>query len=258
MVAIRVEEHLPRAALDFLRHCYKFTNEEWQHADRLDLPDQGYESLFRTSCISRFNEWEISEQREMRLGHDASTASGVLHETDIVAKHPDCNAIMELKNRTEPPAKNDVIILFAKILDYLAINPALLLKEICPIFMSTFAFDVNGLAGCLGLGIHPICPGLRPIPLLVDNARRIEYELQQGLQLSEETNDRFGDFCANVNNLCLGLSETWIGSRFGYRSEDTIVVKAPPTSESQAMGNVLRQLNTECNWLLARAREAMK
>ena len=257
MASIRVEEQLPRAAVDLLRHCYKFTSEDWQHADRLDLPDQGYESIFRASCINRMTGWEISEQREMRLGHEASTASGILHEIDIVAKHPDCNGIMELKNRQDPPAKNDVVILFAKILDYLAMNPALLLKEMCPIFMSTTSFEVNGLAACLGLGIHAISPGLRPVPLLVDNAKRIEYEIKQGLQVPEETLERFDDFCAELNNMCLSLSDTWVGSRFGYRSESTLVLKAPPAPASPDMSHVLRQLNAECNWLLSSTREAM-
>ena len=258
MVAIRVEEQLPSAAVDFLKHCYRFTNEEWQHTDRLDLPDQGYERIFRSSCVSRLIGWEISEEREMRLGHEFTTASGVLHEIDIVAKHPNVSAIMELKNRQEPPAKNDVVVLFAKIVDYLAVNPDLLLKEICPIFMATTAFEVNGLAACLGLGIHAVGPGLRPVPLLVDNARRIDYELRQGLQVSDETRENFEDFCAELNNICLRLTDNWISSRFGYRSENTIVLKTALGSDSQATSHALRQLNADCNSLLSSVREAMR
>ena len=257
MPAIRVEDQLPQAAVDVLRHCYRFTSEVWQHADRLDLPDQGYEITFRTSCVVSLNDWQISEHREMGFGHEAGTASGVLHEIDVVARHPDCSAIMELKNRQDPPAKNDVIILFAKMLDYLAMNPTLLLKEICPIFMSTTEFEVNGLAACLGLGIHPISPGLRPVPVLVDNALRIKYEVEQrGLQMPAEAVERFDDFCAELNNMCSSLSETWIGNRLGYRSESTIVLKVPPTPDTQALSQVLRRLNAECSWLLSSAREA--
>ena len=67
----------------------------------------------------------------MRLGSELATASGVLHEIDIVAKHSNVTAIMELKNRHDPPAKNDVVVFFAKLLDYLALTPDLLLKELC-------------------------------------------------------------------------------------------------------------------------------
>ena len=256
MAAIRVEEQWAKAAVDFLKHCYRFTNETWQHADRLDLPDQGYENMFRTSCVTSLQGWRVSEHREMRLGHEVDTASGVLHEIDIVAGHPDCTAIMELKNRQEPPAKNDIVILFAKMLDYLVANPTLLLKDVCPVFMSTTTFEVNSLAACLGLGIHPLSPGLRPMPLLVDNARRIEHEIREGLRLSKETRERFEDYCAELNNLCLSLSDTWLGNRIGYRSEDTLVLKAVPTPDSQAMSHRVRQLNVDCSWLLSSVREA--
>ena len=258
MVAIRVEDELPRAAVDFLKHCYRFTNEEWQHADRLDLPDQGFERIFRSSCVIRMDGWEISQEREMRLGQELSTASGVLHEIDIVANHSEVNAIAELKNRQEPPAKNDAVVFFAKILDYLAAHPDLLLKELCPVLMSTTAFEVNGLAACLGLGIHAVGPGLRPVPMLVDNAMRIDHELRGGIQVSAETHDRFEDFCADLNNMCLSLTDNWIGSRFGYRSENTIVLKAASGSDTQAISHTLRQLNTDCDWLLSSVREAMQ
>jgi hypothetical protein len=256
MATIRAEGQPPRAAVDFLRHCYRFAAEEWQHANRLDLPDQGFESIFRASCATNLVGWEVSEQREMRLGQEVSTASGVLHEIDIVAKHSDCSIIAELKNRQDPPGKNDIVVLFAKIVDYLAINPSILLKEICPVFLTTNAFESRSLAACLGLGIHAVSPGLRPVPLLVDNAKRLAFELSQGLQVSEEIHVRFEDFCAELNGLWLSLSETWISSRFGYRSEDTITVKAAPEPDSQAIVPLFRQLNAECSWLLSSAREA--
>ena len=258
MTAIRIEEQWTKAAVGFLQHCYRFTNEDWQHVNRLDLPDQGYESIFRISCVTQLNGWEISEHREMRFGHEANTASGILHEIDIAARHPECNAIMELKNRQDPPAKNDIILLFAKLLDYLTQNPVLTLKEMCPIFMSTTAFEVHGLAACLGLGIHAVSPGLRPVPLLVDNSKRMEYEIIQGLEVSDETQERFGDYCAELNSLCLSLSDSWLGSRFGYRSEDTLVLKAAPASDSMGASHMLRHLNTECNWLLSSLREAKR
>ena len=109
--------------------------------------------------------------------------------------------------------------------------------------MSTAAFEINGLAACLGLGIHAVGPGLRPVPILVDNAMRIDLELRKGLQVSEETHDRFEDFCAELNNMCLSLTDNWIGSRFGYRSENTVVLKVAGGSDSHAMSHSLRQLN---------------
>ena len=258
MASIRVENELPRAAIDFLKHCYRFVNEEWQHTTRDNLPDQGFERNFRAGCIASLSNWEISQEREMRFGSEMSTASGVLHEIDIVAKHPDVTAIMELKNWQGPPAKNDVIVFFAKILDYLVLNPDLLLKELCPVFMSTVAFDTSGLAACLGLGIHPVSPSLRPVPVLVDNAKRINVELRRGLQVSEETHDRFQDFCAELNSVWLKLMDNWISSRFGYHSENTIVLRAVAGSEPQAISHSLRKLNVDCNWLLASVREAMQ
>lgn len=256
MVAIRVEERLPRAAIGFLQHCYKFTNEQWQHLDRLDLPDQGYEQHFRSSCVTQLFGWEISQEREMRLGQELTTASGILHEIDIVARHPEVNAIMELKNRHESPDKNDIVVFFAKILDYMAGNSELLLKETCPVFMSTASFDVNGLAACFGLGIHPVCPGLRPFPLLVDNGLRIEYELKQGVQVPDAVHERFEDYCAELNSLSLSLNDTWFSSRFGYLSEDAILMKVAPSLESQAIGHTIRQLNSDCNVLLSSVWEA--
>ena len=133
MVTIQVEDELPRAAIEFLKHCYGFVNLKWPHEDRDDLPDQGFERSFRASCVTDITGWEVSLHREMHLGYGLSTASGVLHEIDIVAKHSDVSAILELKNRQFSPTKNDVIILFAKILDYIALNPNLLMKEICPV-----------------------------------------------------------------------------------------------------------------------------
>ena len=258
MVAIRIDDQLPRTAVDFLRHCYRFTAEEWQHTDRLDLPDQGFERLFRSSCVTTLTGWEISQEREIHLGQELSTSSGVLHEIDVVAKHSDVNAIAELKNRQGPPTKNDILLFFGKILDYIAANPVLLLKETCPVFMSTVAFDINGLGACLGLGIHPVAPGLRPVPVLVDNAMRITYEIQQGLHVSAETHDRLADFCAGLNNVRVRLTDTWIGSRLGYRSENTIVLKAAQFSDPQPVAHDLMQLNTDCRLLLSTVREAMQ
>lgn len=257
MATIRVEDYLPKSAIDLLRHCYRFVNEAWQHTERDDSPDQGFERAFRYSCVG-MGGWEISHEREMGLGQGLATASGVLHEIDIVAMRPEVNSILELKNRREAPVKNDIVVFFAKMLDYLALNPGLLSKEFCPVFISTAAFEQNGLAACLGLGIHPAAPQLRPVPVLVDNAKRINVELLGGLKVSEEILERFEDFCAGLNNINLILADTWFGSRFGQSSENTIVMRAVAEPDSQMTTHLLRQLNSECNWLLSSIREATK
>ena len=258
MVAIRVGYELPRSAVDFLKYSYRFVNEEWAHADYDDSPDQGFERYFRASLITRLSGWTTSQEREMGLGNELSTASGVVHEIDIVANHSDVTAIMELKNRRNPASKNDVVILFAKLVDYLALNPNMLLKELCPIFMSTSGFEPNGLAACLGLGIHAVSPGLRPIPVLVDNAKRIQVELHLGVQITAGTIDRFNEFCFELNNISLNLMDRWVGSRFGYRSENTIVMRAPSRDDISANHISLHSLNTECDYLLSVIREAKK
>ena len=202
--------------------------------------------------------WEISPEREMHLGSGLDTASGVSHEVDIVAKHSDVSAIVEIKNRQGMlPDKNDVIVLFAKLLDYLACNPTLLLKEICPVFMSNAPFEESGLAACLGLGIHPVAPGLRPLPILVDNALRIDVEVRRGLKVNGEVNERFEDFCAQLNRLSFAIRATWLTSRCGYHSDDTMVVKAVGGLNTLALSNDLRQLNGDCAWLLDEIRKAM-
>jgi hypothetical protein len=252
---LRVDYQPPEAMLNFLKRCYKYVNEEWQHIVREDLPDAGFELSFRDSCITHLIGWEISQPREMYLGYGFETSSGILHEIDIVAKHPDVIAILEAKNRQgTPPDKNDVIVFFAKILDYLAFHPILLQKEICPTFMSNTSFDQNGLAACLGLGIHPIGPGLRPVPLLIDNARRINVELNKPIVVSGAVRDRFDDFCANLNSISLTLNETWITSRCGSVSDHAIVLKSTGGLDTVEISHRLRRLNADCSWLLQEVR----
>ncbi|MFA6054822.1 MAG: hypothetical protein WC769_05550 [Thermodesulfovibrionales bacterium] len=133
-MSIRENFSLPENTLGFMRHCYKFVAFDWQHAVREPLPDQGFEQRFRESCVSTFIGWTISQERELHLGSGLDAASGVYHEVDIVAGHPEVLLILELKNRQGAlPEKNDVIVFFAKIFDYLALNSSLLLKDICPI-----------------------------------------------------------------------------------------------------------------------------
>src|SRR5207244_12989337 len=120
-MAIRAGELLPRCGIQLLAHCYRYVAVAWQHADRDQItPDQGFERQFREACIGRLpQDWSISQEREMQLGFGLDTASGVLHEVDIVARHPELTVIVEMKNRGVQPDKNDIIVFFAKIVDYL-------------------------------------------------------------------------------------------------------------------------------------------
>ena len=226
--------------------------------DREDVPDQGFEKRFRDSCMAHLTEWEISSEREMSFGYGVETSSGVLHELDIVAKHPNVIAILEAKNHQGIfPDKNDVIVFYAKILDYLTFNPDLLNKEICPTFMSSTSFNPHGLAACLGLGIHPIASGLRPIPVLVDNAKRIKAELTKHAYIANNVRDRFDDYTAELNSLVFNLKDTWISSRCGSVSRNSIVVKAAGGLDVVELSNRLIILNADCFWLLQEVRKAI-
>jgi hypothetical protein len=78
--------------------------------------------------------------RDMDDADAARPASGVLHEIDVIAQHEPTVGILELKNRAGwAPEKNDVIVFFAKILDYLCYTPALLRAHLVPIFVSPFS-----------------------------------------------------------------------------------------------------------------------
>ena len=257
MTIIASNHIAPEAGVSFLTECFKFINLGWQHCIREPIPDQGFEQRFREKCIMQLKDWTISQEREMHLGSGLDTASGVLHEVDIVAQHANTYAIIEMKNRQSfPPEKNDVIVFFAKIIDYVALNPQLALKEIYPIFMSNTAFETSGLAACLGLGIHPIAPKLRPLPMLDNNAKMMEAELNKGLIISPILREQFEDYRAQVRQLSSVLSETWFTNRCGYQSESTIVVRAIASLHTTVLSQDLSQLNADCTQLLEQFREA--
>ncbi|HEY4415011.1 MAG TPA: hypothetical protein VGO57_04895 [Verrucomicrobiae bacterium] len=234
--------------LRFLRHCYSFVNTTWQSAPRTDLPDQGFELNFRSSCALGLDEWLISQKTEIGLGDDLETTSGIRHDIDLTARNSNTLAITELKNRSDcPPSKDDVIVFFAKILDYLANNPKMMLGEIVPVFISTCAFEESTLATCLGLGIHPIAPGLRPLPVLADNLKRTETAIKEGFALQDDDlSGQWDDICADINRLVLGLDQTWFSARCGYVSDDVINFHRIFDIESIRMSRDLRQLNG--NW----------
>ena len=226
-------------------------NTEWQHVQREALPDQGFEMRFRDSCIVNLRGWGVSQNRELRLGCGLDTASGVLHEVDVVVQFDGLMGILELKNRHGwPPEKNDVIVFFAKIIDYLALNTSLLRRDLLPVFMSCFAFEQSGLAACLGLGIHPIAPQLRPLPLLIENARRMSVELDRGVSLSKEDEGCFEDLCANLNRLTVTLAPMDINRRCDYLSETSMMVSAVGGLPTCAIADEFRSLNAECGRLI--------
>ena len=183
---IRLENQPSRAALEFLIRGYKFVTEEWLHVERVVVNDDGFEQRFRESCILNLQSWSVSEERELRLGAGLDTSSGVAHEVDLVARFENVTGILELKNRGDEIGKNEVIVFYAKVLDYILANPTLANGEITLGFLSRNEFEPRGLAACLGLGIHPIAPGIRPVPILVNTARVMENWLLDGLGLPQQ------------------------------------------------------------------------
>jgi hypothetical protein len=100
-MSIRAESFVSDELLCFAKQCFVFVEEKWQHADRdPSLPDQGFEALFREQCTLRLAGygWDVSEPREMGLGSGLNSASGVLHEIDLVVQNTEVIAILELKN----------------------------------------------------------------------------------------------------------------------------------------------------------------
>jgi len=254
---IRPESQPCESTLAFLKGCFSFVRQEWPRAPREQLPDEGFERRFRERCTSRFPSWSVSEAREMGLGAALETASGVLHEIDIVARTAGVTAIIELKNRKgRLPDKNDVVVFFSKILDYLSANPALASESVCLAFLSSNSYDPAALAACLGLGIHPVGAEIRPLPVLVNNAMIMESEVLRGLHIARSTMDRFDDLCAQLNNLSLVLSDTWIDCRCGYVTDATILIRALPSLPTMALGEQLRQLNADCADILREFRLA--
>ena len=256
---LRPEYTPPRPTVDFLARSYRFVAWEWPYTERIAVPDEGFEQRFRESCLRDLHGWSISAEREFYLGAGLETASGVLHEIDIIARHSGLAAIMEIKNRSGARSgKNDVIVFFAKVLDYLSVNPTLLHEDICLAFMSRHSFEPNGLVACLGLGIHPVAPDLRPLPILINNAAIMQRELDKGLQVSTDLQARFDDLCAQLNLLSSRLNDTWLDNRCGYLSETSLVLNAVPPPDVAQLSYLLREVNSNsaevlCSFKAARA-----
>jgi hypothetical protein len=250
-MGLRIESPLPAPALDLLRHCYRFVNEKWQHLPRDDSVDEGFEAKLRESCTANLIGWVVSQHREMNLGMRLTTASGVLHEIDVIAQHEPTVGILEVKNRAGwPPEKNDVIVFFAKFLDYLCLTPTLLRAYLVPIFVSSYPFQQSALAACLGLGIHPVAPQIRPLPILVDNANRMTIEMDRGLAISPAHASAFDDLCAKLTNMLNLLEGADANNRFDYFNDLTIAVHAFGGVDVEELADELRTLNSECSRLI--------
>lgn len=253
---IRQEIVPTTSTLEFTRHCFRFVSQEWPYARREEVTDEGFEQRFRESCVQNLQGWSISEQRELRLGAGLDTASGTAHEIDIVARSSTATAIVEAKNIGNLPGKNDVIVFFAKVLDYLLANPRLVSSEVCLAFLSSNYLEDRAIAACLGLGIHPVASDIRPLPVLIDNAMRMEAELHKGLAISSDIHNRFDDLCAQLNNLGYALDETWLDNRCGYNSDDSLLIKAIVPQQIDALAHEIRLANSICADLIREFRSA--
>ena len=244
---IRPENQSSQPTLDFLKRCFRFVSQEWPHAVREALPDEGFEERFRDSCLRQLPGWTVAPSREMWLGAGLETLSGTLHEVDIVAKTIRTTAVAELKNLGSGPGKNDIIVFYAKVLDYLLANPDLAYDDICLAFVSRTTFDQRGLSACLGLGIHPVASDIRPLPVLINNAMSMQAELDLGLQVDSETLVHFEDFCANLNRMAFVLRETWLDYRCDYLSSgDGLLFRAVEPIDVDDLARELRQANGDC------------
>jgi hypothetical protein len=190
--------------------------------------------------------WSISPKREMNIGQGITTASGVLHEIDLAAGNSELLSFMELKNRSGyPPDKNDVIVFFAKLFDYLVMNADLLLREICPVFVSATTFEVSGLAACLGLGVHPVAPSIKPVPALIFNAMCMKHEIKKLPHVPVELVERSEGFCTGVIRIAFALDGTWISSRCGRLAEDKLLLKAGEALDTWSLAADFMDLNSE-------------
>lgn len=248
-----VKADISDLVLTLLRHCYKFVASDWQHLPRDSSSDQGFERLYREYCTTNLLGWVISQHREMNFGMGLSTSSGILHELDIVAQSQPVLGVLELKNRATgtPVDKNDVIVFFAKIMDYLSKRPSLLNGHLVPVFLSSVALEQHTLAACLGLGIHPVAPMLRPLPMLLDNARRLAAELKGGLAVTAKEAADAQQLIARASRMARLLSEADMNARFDIIGDGSLVVYGVDDVDVHSLANELRMLNAQCDDLIA-------
>src|SRR5258708_5606917 len=115
----------PLEVIGFFRFGFGFVRDRWPRLPRQDIPDEGFEESFRAACISSLPDWRLSQPREMRFGYEWNTSSGTEHETDIIAVHEKAIVPVEMKNwRAGALTKNEVIVFYAKMVDYFTRNPS--------------------------------------------------------------------------------------------------------------------------------------
>jgi hypothetical protein len=258
---VRYQHSSGNEALTFLKHAYLFLHDRWPHLPRETVPDRGFEGRFRESLVAqRYRPWSVSAAGETRLGLSIESACGAAHEIDIVAWTPDTVIAAELKNWVGPgPTKNDVVVFFSKLLDFVCANACLAAVGFCCVFIAAQGFEESGLEACLAKGIHPVAPGIRPFPVLADSVRRLE-QASRGLVLPDDAMGRLDDLAAGVNRLGVALGGTWPDARWGQVGESSVVFRAAPAIETQTLAVDLRRLNGECTRLLEafRAEEARR
>jgi len=239
-----------KTTVQLLRGSYKFITVVWPCSERENIPDQGFEKKFREFCNIKLSFLRVSQEREMNLGKQLTTLSGILHEIDLVTESSKVIHLFELKNKSYLTDKNDIIVFYAKFIDYLCNNPHLSLNEIHLDFLSFNMFEINALGACMGLGIHPISPTIRPLPILIDNAKRIEFELNNGLELPDCYANKYDDFVAKLNRFSSSIKESWLSNRIGFLSETSFLFKKSAVEDVQNLAYELIKLNSMCKDLL--------
>lgn len=255
-MSVQIDDSFTPITLQFLKRCFKFVDQEWRIAPRETLPDKGFEIRFRENYIRQMPGWSISHSGQVNF-EGQYTASGLSHEISLISHHPEGVGILEMQNDQDvSPGKNDIIVFFAKVLDYVMNNPLLAQRDICPVFVSSHKFEEMSLSACLSLGIHPVAPGLRPLPLLVDGARRMGNELNKGLLLAPNIFNDYAELCGRLNKISSRLQGTWLSNRCGYQSDSTVVLRSTVVEDPISLSHELKSANEECSNLLAEFRTA--
>lgn len=125
-----------------------------------------------------------------------------------------------------------------------------------PVFLSAHGFEESGLAACLGLGIHPVAPYLRPLPVLVDNARCMLGERGKGVALSAADEEAFDEHCAALSRMAAALAGVGVNERLGYLNDRTVEVTVTAGVPVYDLAEELRRLNGESARLLDAYRAA--
>jgi hypothetical protein len=108
----------------FLNSCYKFVC--CRLASCQAQGHASFEAALRDWTVLNLPSRGLSRSRGRWDSERLTTASGILHEIDIFAAHDQVTGMVELNQRQDDVVdKNDVILFFAKLLDYLCAHPFL-------------------------------------------------------------------------------------------------------------------------------------